>query len=208
MSRSAELLRTTPICVLFVTAFTVSVYLWQKSQENIEHKFTMFPRGIIFQHQFYRILTSSFLHGGIFHIAMNMMSFFSLGTFLERSFGTLWHFTTILWSVILVNCTYVFIAFTMYFCGMRNTINTHALGFSGTLFHLVVLQCHLSASDRPIFGTFRVSSKVYPWVLLIGIQAIMPNVSFLGHLSGILVGEMSWITQLDLTIRATFKING
>ena len=191
MSRSAELLRTTPLSVLFIITLCTLTYCWQVIYQPVEHNFTICPQKIIFEYQIYRMITSSFLHGNLFHIAMNMMSFLQLGTILERSFGTVWHLSIILWSVVLTNSTFVFIAFTMYLCGMEGEMNGHALGFSGTLFHLMVIQCHLNASStHSILGMFQVSSKVYPWVLLIGIQIILPNISFLGHLSGILVGQM------------------
>ena len=41
-----------------------------------------------------------------------------------------------------------------------------------------------------LFGLFRVPPHLYPWVLLLVIQLLMPGVSFLGHLSGILVGYL------------------
>jgi rhomboid domain-containing protein 1 len=47
-------------------------------------------------------------------------------------------------------------------------------------------------------GFIRVSSTVYPWVLLFGIQIILPNISFLGHLSGILVGISQVYGILDI----------
>lgn len=37
---------------------------------------------------------------------------------------------------------------------------------------------------------FQVPTKLYPWVLLIVLQFMMPNISFLGHLSGILTGGL------------------
>lgn len=37
----------------------------------------------------YRLLTSAFVHGGLFHVAFNMMAFVPIGTSLERMQGTL-----------------------------------------------------------------------------------------------------------------------
>jgi membrane associated rhomboid family serine protease len=191
MSRFAELLRTTPQCVLFTTAICVVTYSWQVIYEPVISNITMYPRAIIFNHQVYRMITYAFLHGDVFHLAMNMLSFLTLGTFLEKSFGTLWHFATILWSVLLVGSTELLIVFALYFLGDKGSIDGHSLGFSGTLFHLMVVQCQLqSSSSHSVFGLFQVSSKVYPWVLLIGIQLMLPHISFVGHLSGILVGQL------------------
>ena len=193
MSRAAELLRTTPQCVLSITSLTVLIYLWQiifANQMQI-NKLTICSRDIIFKHQFYRMLTSPFLHGSMFHIGTNMMSYMTLGSFLEKAFGTMWHYSTVFASVLLVSSTYVLVSFTLYFFGMKDIINTHALGFSGVLFHLLVIHCRLNSSTtHSVFGMFNVSSNVYPWVLLVLIQVFFPNISFLGHLSGIITGQL------------------
>lgn len=138
------------------------------------------------------MITSAFLHGSVFHVGMNMMTFLSIGSALEKKFGTMWHWTIICFSVISVSTTYVLIASTLYFSGiMAEVMNSHGVGFSGTLFHLLVIQCNLNSStSHSVFGVFQVSSKFYPWVLLCLIQIIIPNVSFLGHFSGILVGQL------------------
>ncbi|KAH9322807.1 hypothetical protein KI387_017446, partial [Taxus chinensis] len=39
-----------------------------------------------------------------------------------------------------------------------------------------------------VFGLFNVPGKWYAWILLILFQLLMPNVSFIGHLCGILTG--------------------
>ncbi len=50
-----------------------------------------------------------------------------------------------------------------------------------------VVNTHFSIS-RSVFGFFSVPTNVYPWVLLSILQFMMPNVSLVGHLSGLLVG--------------------
>ena len=37
----------------------------------------------------YRLVTSAFVHGGLLHVAFNMMAFVPIGTSLERMQGTL-----------------------------------------------------------------------------------------------------------------------
>jgi len=44
---------------------------------------------------------------------------------------------------------------------------------------------------------FEVPAKLYPWALLIFMQVIVPNASFMGHLSGILVGYLYIYGGLD-----------
>lgn len=42
---------------------------------------------------------------------------------------------------------------------------------------------------RSVYGLLNVPSRVLPYVLLIICQIIVPNASFFGHLSGILVSH-------------------
>lgn len=51
---------------------------------------------------------------------------------------------------------------------------------------------------RSIFGLFTVPPRVYPWALLLVFQLLMPGVSFLGHLSGILAGYACTCHQLSV----------
>jgi hypothetical protein len=49
----------------------------------------------------------------------------------------------------------------------------------------MVLSAHLfDSSSQSLFGIFDVPAKIYPWILLILIQLLMPGASFIGHLSG------------------------
>jgi hypothetical protein len=66
-----------------------------------------------------------------------------------------------------------------------------SVGFSGVIFALSVVDIYKSAGgSRSIFGFFEVPAKVYPWVLLVVLQLLIPNVSFMGHLSGIVTGTV------------------
>jgi len=124
------------------------------------------------------------------HIAMNMMSMIAIGTYLEFHFGTLWITFTILWSILLTSAVYVLVAFLIYILlGMDGLMYSHSVGFSGVLFHLLVIQAHVYPNEsRQLFGMCSVPSTAYPWVLMVVLQVVMPNLSLLGHLSGIICG--------------------
>jgi rhomboid protease GluP len=46
------------------------------------------PYGIYIQHQWYRLITAMFLHGGLIHIGFNMMALMQLGPALEELYGS------------------------------------------------------------------------------------------------------------------------
>jgi hypothetical protein len=59
------------------------------------------------------------------------------------------------------------------------------------LFALIVIDVQLSGGDqRSVFGLFLVPAWVYPWVMLLLMSLLMPNVSFFGHLAGLLTGYL------------------
>ena len=74
----------------------------------------------------------------------------------------------------------------------------HAVGFSGIIFHLCVLESHMHPGPRSIYGLFSVPASVYPWVLLVVIQVVMPEISFRGHLAGIISGTLEYHGVLDV----------
>ena len=43
-------------------------------------------------------------------------------------------------------------------------------------------------------------SRLYPWALLVAMQVLIPGVSFLGHLGGILVGDLELRGFLDVLL--------
>src|SRR5690606_26505623 len=66
-------------------------------------------------------------------------------------------------------------------------------GFSGVLFGLLGYQCYSqenSEESRHVFFNISLPIRIYPWALLIILQLLIPNVSFIGHLTGLLIGIM------------------
>eukprot|EP00554_Chaetoceros_debilis_P010318 CAMPEP_0194110990 /NCGR_PEP_ID=MMETSP0150-20130528/10097_1 /TAXON_ID=122233 /ORGANISM="Chaetoceros debilis, Strain MM31A-1" /LENGTH=271 /DNA_ID=CAMNT_0038800297 /DNA_START=279 /DNA_END=1094 /DNA_ORIENTATION=- len=161
----------------------------------------MNPWSVIYAREYYRIISSCFFHGSIMHIAMNMLSLAAIGTTLETSFGSMWTFFTICCSILLTGVVYILIAVLGSIVKYNSLMQQHSLGFSGILFHLLVIESARNPNaSQSLFGMAQVSSRVYPWVLLVAIQVIMPNISFVGHLSGILVGTMQTAGLLNYVL--------
>lgn len=149
------------------------------------------PAAVIEGHQFWRIVTCAFVHGGLMHIGMNMLSLFALGTGLENLFGSLQFAFIILLFTFLVGLLYIFLGWLLSVAWDPSYLYSSAVGFSGVLFAMAVDEASLSPlPTRSVFGLFSVPTKVYPWVLMIILQVLLPNVSFLGHLSGVIIGGL------------------
>ena len=70
--------------------------------------------------------------------------------------------------------------------------NYTSVGFSGVLFGYAAIESLLPTASptRSVFGLFEVPTKWYPWLLMLILQILLPNVSLLGHLAGLLCGTV------------------
>ncbi|WJZ92542.1 hypothetical protein VitviT2T_011530 [Vitis vinifera] len=178
------------------------------------------PSAIISQFQVYRIYTAIIFHGSLLHVLFNMMALVPLGSELERIMGSVRLFYMI---VLLATSNAIFhvliaslVAYNPFY-SYHYLMNECAIGFSGILFSMIVIETSLSGAQTRslvsadawelricnlsvescaparldvhiVFGLFNVPAKWYAWILLVVFQLLMTNVSLLGHLCGILSG--------------------
>lgn len=177
----------------FLLIFMVVIFLIQflLLDSSIQGLLTFCPRLIVEKFQLWRLITGAFLHGGILHLCMNMLSFTQLGLTFESHVGTLSYFYHIIIFGLISSTFHTLIAFIMYIGGDSSQWSSSAVGFSGILFALIVVDITISGGDqRSILGLFLVPSWLYPWAMLLIMSLLIPNVSFLGHLSGIIAGYL------------------
>lgn len=150
------------------------------------------PYLITSKFQVYRIYTSTLFHVSILHLVFNMLALVPIGSGLERILGSV-RYSHVLFMIATCNgLLHLLIAYI----AAHNPIHQYhflmrecSIGFSGMIFAMIVMETSLSgAQSRSIFGLFNVPAKWYVWILLILFQILMPNVSLLGHLCGILSG--------------------
>lgn len=189
--RCMELMQTTPLVTLMITILCVVIYIADNLGEygqNLQ-EFAMVPYLVLYEGQWYRMITCAFLHGGLLHIGFNMLSLFSLGSSLESLFGSLRLFFLLMVYVLGCGILYLLMSIFLAYTWSPQSLIQGAVGFSGVLFAMAVDETSLSPlPTRSIFGLFSVPTKIYPWVLMIILQIVIPGVSFLGHLAGIIIG--------------------
>lgn len=150
------------------------------------------PTAVVSHFQVYRIYTSIFFHGSLLHVLFNMLALVPLGSELERIMGSI----RLAYLIILLATTnaifHLFIALLVAhnpFHPYQYLLDECAIGFSGILFSMIVIETSLSGvQSRSVFGLFNVPAKWYAFILLVAFQLLMTNVSLLGHLCGILSG--------------------
>eukprot|EP00898_Chlorokybus_atmophyticus_P001093 jgi/Chlat1/1985/Chrsp158S08703 len=147
-----------------------------------------YPVAMVQNLQVYRSLLSPFFHSGLLHLAFNMLAFVPMGSALERQMGSIGLAHAVGTVATLGSGIHAVVGVGAGYAGVWPGLAYEcAVGFSGVLFGLIVLELRLSPdSHRSLFGFFSIPSAYYPWALLILFQLLMSRVSLLGHLCGLL----------------------
>ena len=148
---------------------------------------------VLLRGEYYRLVTNAFTHVGLLHIAMNMSTMLQLGNSMEMQFGSLPFLFLTIWGVLMIGFIYVGISYLMWkISGSFHFMQTSAVGYSGVLFMYAIMEAfHTRVENQSFFGMCVVPARMYPFVLMIAIQLAMPSISFLGHLSGVIMGLLT-----------------
>lgn len=166
-------------------------------------QYTLCPARVLFFGEYYRVVTSAFLHGGALHLGMNMLATATIGHGLECRLGTARLGLFLVWTTLLagsIHCGIAWLAGPFY-------LAQHSLGFSGVIFAMVVSEAWRSNSSRSLFGLVDVPSRFYPLAMLVAMQVAVPNISFLGHLAGLLVGALEYYGVLRPLFPSTARLD-
>jgi rhomboid protease GluP len=106
-SRVQEYLSTIPLVTKVLLFINVTVHaLIFVSSFNI-NDLAINPALIIVRGEYYRVISSAFVHGGILHIAMNMSSLVALGPALEFKYGSLKMALLTFWAIFIEGFLFV-----------------------------------------------------------------------------------------------------
>lgn len=136
------------------------------------------------------ILSSMFMHGGVFHLFVNMLSLFFIGGLLEKILGKKRYFGIYLISGIFAGLLFIFSAVVL---GL-DPVNIGAVGASGAIFGLVGLLVLLTPNLRVYIMFIPIPVKLKyaaPGLLiLLWLISIAGNVPIgnTAHLGGLLAG--------------------
>ncbi|XP_027916410.1 rhomboid-like protein 14, mitochondrial isoform X1 [Vigna unguiculata] len=136
-----------------------------------------------------RFLLSPFYHIGEPHLVYNMLSLLWKGFQLETSMGSV-NFASMVASLLLLSQGVTLIlskSLLLLFDYDKPYYNEYAVGFSGVLFAMKVVLNSQSSDYSYVHGVI-VPSRYAAWAELILVQLLVPGVSFIGHLGGILAG--------------------
>ena len=91
------------------------------------------------------------------------------------------------------------------------SLRAAARALSGVIFALAACEAARGGGRRSVFGVVEVPARLYPWALLVAMQVIIPNVSFVGHLGGLVVGSLEvtgWLAVALPSANAAAAVDG
>jgi len=161
---------------LILIGLTVVVFIAQISTQGQVTNHGVLYGPAVMHGQWWRLITSGFLHGNVLHIAFNMYLLFVLGPQLERIFGSL-RFLLMYFGAMLGSAATV-----MMFDWIHPTLGASgaALGLAGAM-GVVLYQKGMKPQQSPVFGLV---------ILNLALPLLVPGISFWGHFGGIFAGGL------------------
>jgi membrane associated rhomboid family serine protease len=179
---------TTKLIVINVIAFIAFSLLSLLDVLPLEYV-ALNPAYIFEKYYLWTFITSMFMHGGIFHLFVNMLSLYFVGTLVERILGKKRYFWFYMIAGIFAGILFVSLALVF-----PADYNAFAVGASGALFGVIGVLVFLTP-NLPVYAMFipiPIKMKyaapgmlVLLWVISIGAGIPIGNVA---HLGGLLAG--------------------
>jgi membrane associated rhomboid family serine protease len=117
-SRLREVVDAVPLATLFLLVVNIAVYGLTVAMPLNIGEYAISAYLVAYKLELHRMITAAFLHGGLMHVGMNMMTLYYIGAALERLFGTIQFFIMSWLFVLLVGIAYVgsslFLAFVIF----------------------------------------------------------------------------------------------
>ncbi len=167
----------------FLILLNVIAYVWEtltgalRTNQSLYQHGALLPAAVLQDHQWWRIISSAFLHGGLVHIGVNMLSLYWLGRFIEAVLGS--PRMLLVYTVSLIGAG---LAVT-YFAPPE----TLTLGASGAIFGLfgALFAFGLKLGER---GGELVRSNIGILILNLIFSFSFPGISWQAHVGGLITG--------------------
>ena len=193
------------INVLLFIIFSILISLKILSWDYIAIK----PSNILDGKYFWTFLTSMFMHGGFFHLFVNMFSLFFIGSLLQKILGRKRYL-----SFYLIAGIFAGLIFVLSSLIIPSDYSTYAVGASGALFGLIGLLM-LITPNLPVYVMFipipiKMKYAAPGILILLWIISIAGNVPIgnTAHLGGLIAGLIYGVylrTKYKNKIRAIGK---
>ena len=177
-----QYIKTHPITSLILAINTLMLFVMLFSGgfsiENLIRFGGIVPPLVLDQGEYYRLILAMTLHGSIFHYFMNSYVLYILGSHLERIVGPKKYAILYLVSGIVSSLFVVFF-------GERNVVT---IGASGAIYGVMGGLFMLTLVKKEWFQPQSIQWIRNLIIINLVITFIVPNISVLGHLGGLIAG--------------------
>lgn len=218
-SNLEELISRPVTTTLLAIIFGIAYYLWSNHVPPADVCFSYDT--VVQQGEVWRAFSASLSHYDLMHLGFNCMTLYQIGS-LEPLWGSVaFAYLNVGLIVITIAICAAVTHCMVHYYGRVDMAAQRALGFSCVLFAWMVAQsvrmnnfCPIFLFPSLCFSTYAIPLPGFdialpvnlgPIVLLFITKIIIPNSSFLGHLSGIIIGyplawnAIDWLTPPMLT---------
>ena len=206
------------ITLSFLIFFTLNIiiYLYSKIIPIEKYKYVFQYSPIVKKNQLYRIITRYFIHFGISHLTLELISFFYLCKIFENLFGSLFTLSIIFISMILDSIIQLLIIpmFLIFIRGRLTILYNffYEGGLTPILFTLLTYYSlyRKNRNEQISFESIFVFRAKYSYFYLLGaLYFFTPNRTFYGNVSGIIAGyilknyprymlpKIKWIKEIE-----------
>ena len=151
--------------------------------------------------EYYRLITSGFLHIGVIHLLLNMYSLYIVGTQVEYFYGKVKYIIIYLFSLIMGSL----------FTVALSSVNTVSAGASGAIFGLLGSILYFGVKYRGYIGNSLVNQIVPVVVLNLIIGFTTPGIGNAAHIGGLIGGyliSMGVGIGIDNREQKSSRVNG
>ena len=164
---------------------------------NLINSFAVYGPYIRNYHEYYRLITGTFLHGGLFHLLSNCYALYIIGRQIEAFYGKNKFLLIYLFSAL---------------CGsmLSITLSDYAsVGASGAIFGLMGALLYFGYYYRVYIGSTWKDNIVPVIVLNLIIGFLVPGIDYFGHIGGLIGGVLiSMALGLKYKVNKRDRING
>lgn len=182
-------LNVTTLFVLINVILFLLFYIWYYFNSAAMDFIALKPFNLLSGKYVWTLLTSMFMHGGIFHLFVNMFSLFFVGSFVEKILGKKRYFWLYILSGLFAGLFFVFLSFLS-----SSNLNTYAVGASGALFALIGFLMLLTP-DQPVYLMFipipiKMKYAAPGMLIVLWLISIAGNIPIgnTAHLGGLIAG--------------------
>ena len=168
-----------PVITYTLIAINVVMFVLETVSRGLKSELVLFAPAVA-DGEWYRLLTSAFMHYGIAHLLFNMYALYVIGPPLEKWLGRL-RFTSLYFSSALGGSVLVY---------LLSPLNAATAGASGAVFGLFgalfVIGKRLNLDVRWVVGLIAINLAFTFVIPLMGGQ----NISWQGHVGGLITGAL------------------